>query len=150
MTEINIAVQVEKFDQSAVYKWLSESNKSGAVVLFIGKVRDMNFGSQVDALFLEHYPGMTEKSLYNIATQAAQRWNLERIQIVHRVGQLYTGDEIVLVGVSSVHRGDAYRANEFIMDYLKVQAPFWKKEKSSQGEHWVEERESDKHAAERW
>ncbi|MGR3808417.1 molybdopterin synthase catalytic subunit MoaE [Pasteurella testudinis] len=148
--EIRIAVQNEEFDQSAVYQWLSAPKSSGAVVLFIGKVRDMNLGDSVQTLYLEHYPAMTEKALRDIVQQACQRWELQRVQLIHRIGKLHTGDEIVLVGVSSAHRGDAYHANEFIMDYLKTQAPFWKKELTDKGERWIEERASDKSAAEKW
>ena len=149
-TEIHIAVQQAEFDQSAVYQWLSEPNSSGATVLFIGKVREMNLGDSVQTLYLEHYPAMTEKALQQIVQQACQRWQLQRVQLIHRVGKLQTGDEIVLVGVSSAHRGDAYHANEFIMDYLKTKAPFWKKEVTDKGERWIEERESDKAAAAKW
>lgn len=145
-----IKVQTENFDQNAVYRWLSESNSVGASTIFVGKVRDMNLGDNVSGLFLEHYPAMTEKALNEIVAEARQRWELERVAVIHRVGQLYTGDEIVLVGVSSAHRGNAYAANEFIMDYLKTKAPFWKRETTTQGERWVEERESDLQAAEKW
>lgn len=145
-----IKVQTENFDQNAVYRWLSESNSVGASTIFVGKVRDMNLGDNVSGLFLEHYPAMTEKALREIVEEARQRWALERVAVIHRVGQLYTGDEIVLVGVSSAHRGNAYAANEFIMDYLKTKAPFWKRETTTQGDRWVEERESDLQAAEKW
>lgn len=145
-----IQVQTDNFDQNAVYRWLSESNSVGATTIFVGKVRDMNLGDDVSGLFLEHYPAMTEKALTDIVNEARQRWELERVAVIHRVGQLYTGDEIVLVGVSSAHRGNAYAANEFIMDYLKTKAPFWKRETTPNGERWVEERESDLQAAEKW
>lgn len=145
-----IKVQTENFDQNAVYRWLSKSNSVGASTIFVGKVRDMNLGDNVSGLFLEHYPAMTEKALNEIVAEARQRWELERVAVIHRVGQLYTGDEIVLVGVSSAHRGNAYAANEFIMDYLKTKAPFWKRETTTQGDRWVEERESDLQAAEKW
>ena len=145
-----IKVQTENFDQNAVYRWLSESNSVGATTIFVGKVRDMNLGDDVSGLFLEHYPAMTEKALREIVSEARSRWELERVAVIHRVGQLYTGDEIVLVGVSSAHRGNAYAANEFIMDYLKTKAPFWKRETTTQGDRWVEERESDLQAAEKW
>ncbi|MBE2894230.1 molybdopterin synthase catalytic subunit MoaE [Spirabiliibacterium falconis] len=150
MSNIHIAVQHEAFDQSAVYQWLAELPQSGAVVMFIGKVRDMNLGDEVQTLTLEHYPGMTEKALHNIIEQACARWALDRVSVIHRIGTLSMGDEIVLVGVSSAHRGSAYQANEFIMDYLKTQAPFWKKEKTSQGDRWIEARDSDQHSADRW
>ena len=93
---------------------------------------------------------MTEKALHEIVEEARSRWELQRIAIIHRIGQLYTGDEIVLVGVSSAHRGNAYAANEFIMDYLKTKAPFWKRETITHGERWIEGRESDQQAAEKW
>lgn len=149
-TEIHISVQRETFDQNIAYQWLSGLKVSGAVVLFIGKVREMNLGDNVQTLYLEHYPAMTEKALQSIVQQACQRWALQRVQLIHRVGKLQTGDEIVLVGVAAEHRGDAYQANEFIMDYLKTQAPFWKKELIDKGTRWIAERDSDKQAAEKW
>ncbi|QGM80770.1 molybdopterin synthase catalytic subunit MoaE [Otariodibacter oris] len=145
-----IQVQHEVFDQNKIYHWLSEHHSVGATTIFVGKVREMNLGDNVSGLFLEHYPAMTEKSLRDIVTEARSRWDLQRVAVIHRIGQLNTGDEIVLVGVSSAHRGDAYHANEFIMDYLKTKAPFWKREKTSEGERWIEGRESDQHAAEKW
>lgn len=150
MAEIEISVQTEPFDQNAIYQWTSASAESGATVIFVGKVRDMNLGDNVSGLYLEHYPAMTEKALREIAEQAAQRWQLQRIYIVHRVGQLYTGDEIVAVAVSSAHRGSAYQTNEFIMDFLKTKAPFWKKETTKSGDRWLDSRESDQQAAHRW
>lgn len=145
-----IQVQTNNFDQNAVYHWLSENHSVGATTIFVGKVRDMNLGDNVSGLFLEHYPAMTEKALTEIVADARNRWELERVAVIHRVGQLYTGDEIVLVGVSSAHRGNAYAANEFIMDYLKTRAPFWKRETTDQGDRWIEERESDLIAQNRW
>ena len=150
MAQIHIAVQQQEFDQNAIYRWLNEQNSVGASVIFVGKVREMNLGDQVSGLYLEHYPAMTHKALQEIAEQAQQRWDIQRIAIIHRVGALQTGDEIVLVGTSSAHRGDAYQANEFIMDFLKTRAPFWKKEQTAQGERWIEGRDSDKQAAEKW
>ncbi|MFC0323833.1 molybdopterin synthase catalytic subunit MoaE [Gallibacterium melopsittaci] len=150
MTDIQIHVQSEPFDQNKIYQWTAALPETGATVLFIGKVRDMNLGDSVSGLYLEHYPAMTKKALREIADQAAARWQLQRIYIVHRVGQLYTGDEIVAVAVSSAHRGSAYQANEFIMDFLKTKAPFWKKETTQQGDRWLESRASDDDAAERW
>ncbi|OOS00566.1 molybdenum cofactor biosynthesis protein MoaE [Haemophilus paracuniculus] len=150
MQQTLIKVQTENFDQNAIYQWLSEKNSVGATTIFVGKVREMNLGDSVSGLFLEHYPAMTKKSLNAIVEQARQRWDLQRVAVVHRVGQLDTGDEIVLVGVSSAHRGDAYHANEFIMDYLKTQAPFWKRERTATGERWIEGRESDQQATEKW
>lgn len=150
MSEVLIVVQEEVFEQHAVYRWLSESHSCGATVIFVGKVRDLNLGDAVSSLYLEHYPAMTEKALRDIVTEAQSRWDIQRVAVIHRVGLLHKGDEIVLVGVSSAHRGDAYHANEFIMDYLKTQAPFWKKERTDKGERWIESRESDKLAAEKW
>ncbi|WP_040976415.1 molybdopterin synthase catalytic subunit MoaE [Necropsobacter massiliensis] len=150
MTNVRIAVQQQPFDQHAVYQWLTEPTSVGAAVVFVGKVRDLNLGNQVSSLYLEHYPAMTEKALKEIVTQAQSRWDIQRVWLIHRVGLLHTGDEIVLVGVSSAHRGDAYHANEFIMDYLKTQAPFWKKECTDSGERWLEPRESDADAQQKW
>ncbi|EGV05020.1 molybdopterin converting factor, subunit 2 [Haemophilus pittmaniae HK 85] len=150
MADIQIAVQSQTFDQNAVYQWLSESHSIGASVIFVGKVRDLNLGDNVSSLFLEHYPAMTEKALREIVEEACSRWQLERVSVIHRVGLLHTGDEIVLVGTASAHRGDAYAANEFIMDFLKSKAPFWKKEQTDQGERWIEARDSDKQALTKW
>ncbi|MCX2960251.1 molybdopterin synthase catalytic subunit MoaE [Rodentibacter caecimuris] len=150
MNNIQISVQEEEFDQNSVYQWLSAQYSVGAVVIFVGKVRDLNLGDDVSSLYLEHYPAMTEKALQEIVSEAKQRWDIQRIVVIHRVGLLHTGDEIVLVGVASAHRGDAYRANEFIMDYLKSKAPFWKKEQTNRGERWIEARDSDKTALEKW
>ena len=150
MQQTLIKVQTENFDQNAIYHWLSEQHSVGATTIFVGKVRDLNLGDQVSSLYLEHYPAMTEKALREIVEQAQQRWQLQRIAVIHRVGLLQTGDEIVLVGVSSAHRGDAYQANQFIMDYLKTKAPFWKKEQTDKGERWVESRETDQIAAQKW
>ena len=150
MTDIRIAVQEQPFDQNAEYRWLSETHSVGATTIFVGKVREMNLGDKVSSLYLEHYPAMTEKALREIVAEAKQRWAIQRVSVIHRVGLLQTGDEIVLVGVSSAHRGDAYAANEFIMDYLKTRAPFWKKEQTTQGERWIESRDSDHQAADKW
>ncbi|MFZ7229839.1 molybdopterin synthase catalytic subunit MoaE [Avibacterium avium] len=150
MAEIQIAVQTDNFDQNAVYRWVSAPNSVGAAIVFVGKVREMNLGDSVSSLFLEHYPAMTEKALREIVDEACTRWNLLRVAVIHRVGLLHTGDEIVLVAVSSPHRGEAYQANEFIMDFLKSKAPFWKKEQTEKGERWIEHRESDQQALERW
>ena len=150
MTDIRIAVQEGEFDQNAEYRWLSENHSVGATTIFVGKVREMNLGDEVSSLYLEHYPAMTEKALREIVEDAQQRWDIQRVSVIHRVGLLQTGDEIVLVGVSSAHRGDAYAANEFIMDYLKTRAPFWKKEQTTQGERWIESRDSDHQAADKW
>lgn len=150
MEQTLIQVQQDPFDQNAIYKWLSEQHSVGATTLFVGKVREMNLGDSVSGLYLEHYPVMTEKALREIVDEARSRWELQRVAVIHRIGQLYTGDEIVLVGVSSAHRGNAYHANEFIMDYLKTKAPFWKRETTDHGDRWIEGRESDQEAADKW
>ncbi|QBQ62780.1 molybdopterin synthase catalytic subunit MoaE [Actinobacillus indolicus] len=150
MEQTLIQVQQDPFDQNAIYKWLSEQHSVGATTLFVGKVREMNLGDSVSGLYLEHYPAMTEKALREIVDEARSRWELQRVAVIHRIGQLYTGDEIVLVGVSSAHRGNAYHANEFIMDYLKTKAPFWKRETTNHGDRWIEGRESDQQAADKW
>ncbi|OOH86458.1 molybdenum cofactor biosynthesis protein MoaE [Pasteurellaceae bacterium 15-036681] len=150
MEQTLIKVQAENFDQNQVYQWLSENHSIGATTIFVGKVREMNLGDNVSGLYLEHYPTMTEKALREIVDEARRRWELERIAVIHRIGQLYTGDEIVLVGVSSAHRGNAYHANEFIMDYLKTKAPFWKRETTQDGDRWIEGRDSDQQAADKW
>ncbi|EER47009.1 molybdopterin converting factor, large subunit [Actinobacillus minor NM305] len=150
MEQTLIQVQQDPFDQNAIYKWLSEQHSVGATTLFVGKVREMNLGDSVSGLYLEHYPAMTEKALREIVDEARSRWELQRVAVIHRIGQLYTGDEIVLVGVSSAHRGNAYHANEFIMDYLKTKAPFWKRETTDHGDRWIKGRESDQEAANKW
>jgi len=122
----------------------------GAVAAFIGTVRDVNDGRAVAAMTLEHYPGMTEKALTAIVDEAKARWDIIEALIVHRVGPLAPSDQIVLVGVTSAHRGQAFAACEFIMDYLKTRAPFWKKELTPDGARWVEARASDDDAAARW
>lgn len=145
-----VSVQFEDFSVGAEYEALARGTASGAVVTFVGKVRDMNLCDNVTGLSLEHYPGMTEKALGEICQQAEQRWPLLDVRVIHRVGDLDIGDQIVFVGVSSAHRGAAFEACEFIMDYLKTKAPFWKKERTTEETRWVESRESDAKAAERW
>jgi molybdopterin synthase catalytic subunit len=144
-----VSVQKEDFSLADEYDVLAQGTSSGVVVTFVGKVRDMNLGDNVIGLSLEHYPGMTEKSLESLCEQAKQRWSIENIRVIHRVGDLDIGDQIVFVGVSSAHRGDAFNTCEFVMDYLKTQAPFWKKERTTDSVRWVESRESDA-AASRW
>ncbi len=122
----------------------------GAVVTFVGLMRDLNAGVAVSAMTLEHYPGMTEKALEAITAEAAARWDLLGIRIVHRVGPLSPQEAIVFVGVASAHRREAFRACEFLIDYLKTRAPFWKQETTAQGPRWVEARETDADAADRW
>ena len=122
----------------------------GAVVGFVGYVRDYNEGDPVSGMWLEHYPGMTEKALTGIVEQAQTRWPLLDVQVLHRVGQLEPGEPIVFVGVASAHRQAAFEANAFIMDYLKTRAPFWKREATPDGERWVDARDSDEVALSRW
>jgi molybdopterin synthase catalytic subunit len=148
---LTVSVQEADFDFKHEHTVLVSGDKGvGAVVAFIGMVRDLNLAEDVVALELEHYPGMTEKSLLRIAEQAAQRWSLQAARIVHRVGKMYPGDQIVMVLTASAHRGDAYEANQFMMDYLKTEAPFWKKEWTPDGPRWIEARDSDDHAAAKW
>lgn len=147
----NIRVQTADFDLSTELANIRKDNpRIGAVASFVGVVRDLNDGSSVSGMTLEHYPGMTEKALADIAAEAAARWEVLGCTIVHRVGPLRPLDQIVLVIVASGHRGDAFAACEFIMDYLKTRAPFWKKESTPDGERWVEARDRDDAAAERW
>ena len=144
-------MQQEDFDLSAEVLRLRQGKpKAGAVACFVGLVRDVNDGDTVAALTLEHYPGMTEKALEGIVAEARGRWDLVDVTVIHRVGRLLPLDQIVLVAVASAHRGEAFAACEFIMDYLKTRAPFWKKEKSGDGERWVDAREQDEKTAARW
>ena len=148
---MKIAVQTESFDLQAEVMALYRNNpKVGAVASFLGLVRDISEGRGVSAMTLEHYPGMTEKALTDIVEQARARWDVMDACVIHRVGPLMPTDPIVLVAVASAHRGDAFAACEFIMDFLKTRAPFWKKEATPQGEKWVDARESDDRAAARW
>lgn len=148
---MKIAVQTEAFDFQAEIQALYQANpKVGAVASFLGLVRDVNEGQEVSAMTLEHYPGMTEKALADIVEQAGARWEVLDASVIHRVGPLRPTDPIVLVAVASGHRGDAFAACEFIMDFLKTRAPFWKKEATPAGEKWVDARESDDQAAARW
>ena len=146
-----IRVQTEDFDVGAEIARLRADNPGiGAVASFVGVCRDLNDGSAVAGMTLEHYPGMTERALESIARAARDRWDVIDIAMVHRVGPLRPTDQIVLVIVTSAHRGDAFAACEFLMDYLKTRAPFWKKERTPEGERWVDARASDDAAAERW
>ena len=146
-----VSVQQEDFDVGAEIARLGEGRRDvGAVASFVGLVRDANDGSGVRAMTLEHYPGMTERALEDIVEQAKARWSLLAVRVIHRHGRLEPADRIVFVGVASAHRGEAFAACEFIMDYLKTQAPFWKCEETPQGARWVDARESDDSAAARW
>lgn len=146
-----IRVQTEAFDLGAEIGAISQGRTDiGAVASFVGLARDMNEGDGVQAMVLEHYPGMTEKVLAGLVDEARARWTLLDVTLIHRVGRLLPGDAIVLVAVASSHRGEAFAACEFIMDYLKTQAPFWKKEETEAGARWVDARASDDAAATRW
>ena len=146
-----VRIQTAPFDAQAEADALrSGDHEVGAVVTFVGTVRDVNEGDAVSTLELEHYPGMTEKALEAIEAEARQRFDVRGIVIVHRVGALAPGDPIVLVAVTGAHRGAAFDACRFVMDYLKTRAPFWKKERTPQGERWVEARASDDDAAATW
>ena len=146
-----IRIQEADFDISAEIAALRKGDpRVGAVASFLGTVRDMNDGSHVKEMVLEHYPGMTEKSLEEIITQAKTRWDIFNALVIHRIGPLLPEDQIVLVAVTSAHRGEAFAACEFIMDYLKTAAPFWKKEDTPEGARWVDARVSDDVALERW
>jgi molybdopterin synthase catalytic subunit len=146
-----VRIQTKDFDASAEIAALRRDNpKIGAVASFIGVCRDVNDGEAVTKMTLEHYPGMTEKALEKIVAEAKARWDLMEVLVVHRVGELKPSDQIVLVVVTGAHRGEAFAACEFIMDYLKTRAPFWKKEETPQGARWVEARSSDDEAAGRW
>ena len=146
-----IRIQTEDFDLGAeVARLRANQPQIGAVVAFVGTVRDMNEGASVAAMELEHYPGMTEKALQVIVDQARTRWELVDALVIHRVGLLQPLEQIVLVAVTSKHRGEAFAACEFIMDYLKTQAPFWKKEQTPQGARWVDARVADDAALAKW
>jgi molybdopterin synthase catalytic subunit len=151
MERISIAVQEADFDVGAECARLrAGDSRVGALASFVGLVRDRNDGEGVSEMTLEHYPGMTEKALQGIAEQALGRWDIYRVRIIHRVGTLLPTDQIVFVAVTSAHRGEAFAACEFVMDFLKTQAPFWKREVTPQGARWVDARETDDSAAARW
>jgi molybdopterin synthase catalytic subunit len=148
---VSVRVQTADFDVGAEIARLRGGDpRIGAVASFVGVVRDLNEGDRVGRMTLEHYPGMTEKAIESIVAEAHSRWDIIDVTVIHRVGELAPTDQIVLVVVASGHRGEAFAACEFIMDYLKTRAPFWKKEETPGGARWVEARGSDDEAAERW
>lgn len=148
---LSVSIQVEDFDSAQLQRQLlAGAMKEGAVATFTGYVRAANTGRDVQAMQLEHYPGMTERSIEAILERARARWPLLAVSVVHRVGRLQPGDQIVWVGVSSAHRAASFSACEFVMDYLKNEAPFWKKEEGAQGAIWVEARDEDRSRAARW
>ena len=148
---MTVRIQPQDFDAGAEMAAMRKGNPAiGAIASFVGVVRNANEGDAVSQMTLEHYPGMTEKSIEEIVQQARGRWNVMEALVVHRIGTLKPTDQIVLVIVASTHRGDAFAACEFIMDYLKTRAPFWKKEQTPEGMRWVDARATDDIAAERW
>jgi molybdopterin synthase catalytic subunit len=148
---VTVRIQREDFDVARELERLRGGDaRVGAIVSFVGLVRDVNEASEVRTMTLEHYPGMTEKALAQIVEEASSRWDIIDALVIHRVGELRPGDQIVLAAVAGAHRGQAFAACEFIMDYLKTRAPFWKKEQTPAGERWVEARLSDDEKASRW
>ena len=151
MTLSRVSIQTEDFDLSHEVAVLRSQNKGvGAVCSFVGTVRDRNEGDVVSSMELEHYPGMTEKSIEAMVAETFRRFDILGARVIHRVGLLQPLDQIVLVAVTSAHRGQSFQACEFLMDYLKTQAPFWKKEETPQGARWVDARVSDDAALARW
>lgn len=150
-SSLSIAISEADFDIDTQYRQLlSQAGDAGAVVTFVGLVREMAGDESVSELFLEHYAGLTEKLIGEILDEANIRWDLLAAKVIHRVGKLAPGDQIVFVGIASKHRADAFAACEFIMDYLKTKAAFWKKETDSAGSRWIESRDEDQKRAERW
>ncbi len=150
LERISISVQTADFDLAAEYARLAADASIGAIVQFVGRVRERCDGHMVRSLHLEHYPGMSEKVLHEIAGRAMARWDLLGIRIVHRVGRLEPADQIVLVQVAATHRAAAFEAAEALMDLLKTEAPFWKQEATPDGARWLDARETDERAAQRW
>ncbi|MEQ5836646.1 molybdopterin synthase catalytic subunit MoaE [Marinobacter sp. NFXS9] len=146
-----IRIQTEDFNIGEQTRALADAGDTGAIATFTGLVRTSGDRQDVRALFLEHYPGMTESVIEDLVNQARERWSIQAVRVIHRVGELALGEQIVFVGVASAHRGDAFAACEFLMDALKTSAPFWKKEITVDGEsHWVEQKASDRDKAESW
>lgn len=146
-----VRITDSSFDPAAYINQLNSSDLiMGALVSFIGTMRDINEGLLVTRMYLEHYPDMAEKALHSIIEKARLKWPLGDVTVIHRVGFIYPNDPIVLVAVTSEHRGEGFKACEFIIDYLKTEAPFWKKEETSQGDRWVDERQTDLASKKRW
>lgn len=150
--DITIQIQEADFSVDEEYQALRKQNPEqiGAICTFSGLVREFGDRPDITGMFLEHYPGMTEQCLKSIITQAGERWQIKEARVIHRVGALHLSEQIVFVGVSSAHRADAFAACEFIMDYLKSDAPFWKKELNQEGANWVEAKDSDQARKQRW
>ena len=148
---LSVSIQVQDFDVSHELAQLRDNDaRVGAVCSFVGTVRERNSGNAISSMELEHYPGMTEKSITSMMEEAAKRFDIYGARVIHRIGLLHPQDQIVLVAVTSAHRGSSFHACEFLMDYLKTQAPFWKKEVTPEGSRWVDARESDDVALARW
>ena len=151
MVSLSVSIQTEDFDIGQEHQALRmQDERVGAVCSFLGTVRSHNDGLHVSAMALEHYPGMTEKAIMAMLSQAQDKFDIYAARVIHRIGDLMPGDQIVWVGVTSAHRGQSFQACEFLMDYLKTQAPFWKKETGPNGSHWVDARISDDQALARW
>jgi molybdopterin synthase catalytic subunit len=151
MPRSSITIQQTDFDLGAEVSALREADgQVGAVAAFVGTVRDRSDGTAISAMELEHYPGMTERAIEAMVGQARQRFQIRGARVIHRVGSLLPGDQIVMVAVTSAHRHEAFQACEFLMDYLKTQAPFWKKEATPDGARWVDARQADDAALARW
>jgi molybdopterin synthase catalytic subunit len=148
---MGISIQHEDFDVAAELAALrAQSAETGALVSFVGLVRDFSGGERIESIYLEHYPGMCEQALAKIIAEAQQRWQLIGVRVIHRVGELKPSEQIVLVATSAPHRADAFAACEFIIDYLKTAAPFWKREQTAHGAHWLDTRQSDEQRMQRW
>lgn len=145
-----VLVQTQDFSVAEEYALIADDHRDGAVVTFVGKVRDFNYGSTVTDLTLEHYPGMTEEVLSQIIVEARERWSLNKVTIIHRVGTMTLGEQIVFIGVTSGHRKAAFSASEFLIDFLKTKAPFWKLESGETGQNWLEAKYADEQAAKMW
>lgn len=149
MMKTNIIISEQDFNFAEEYEWLTSDPKDGAIATFVGKVR-YSPEENVKKLFIEHYPNMAEKELEKLVEQARQQWKINRVRIIHRVGEIGVNEQIVFVGVSSSHRKDAFAATEYLMDFLKTKAPFWKKEIRDDSQSWIESKISDQNAMLRW
>jgi molybdopterin synthase catalytic subunit len=151
MASLSVSIQTEDFDIGQEHQALrAQDERVGAVCSFLGTVRSQSDGQAVSAMALEHYPGMTEKAIMAMLNQAQDKFDIHAARVIHRIGDLMPGDQIVWVGVTSAHRGQSFQACEFLIDYLKTQAPFWKKEQTPNGTRWVDARVSDDDALARW
>ncbi|MDO8369304.1 MAG: molybdenum cofactor biosynthesis protein MoaE [Candidatus Nitrotoga sp.] len=148
---MSVLIQEDDFDLASELTALRSGNsKVGAMVSFVGLVRDFSHNETIESIYLEYYPGMTEKALNKIIVEATERWSLINVRVIHRIGQLFANDQIVLVATTALHRGEAFAGCEFIIDYLKTAAPFWKKEQTSEGSQWLETRDTDVKRMEHW